>query len=144
MASNGESDNEDRNNEKYENKWSFKINFLYSTDSQLKFISDIFSESKKDLREGKYYKFIVGKVGVLLLFLSIALGIARAMYVQDNIHVKINGDSRELSLYMTTSSGVGLYDRENKTALFSAWDSIERMEFPKEKRRTFGNMFSRE
>ncbi len=116
------------------------VRLLENVTQYLEFITDIFKESKENLKNGKYFEFVIGKVGVFFLLLSISFGVARAVYVEDNVHVKINKESVIYAIYMTTSSGVGLYDLENRIAIFSSWDSIDKMKFIKNKRRTLENI----
>ena len=64
------------------------------------------------------------------------------MFVEDNMHVKINSDDDTLVLYMTTSAGVGVYSIEKQLAFFSSWDNINNLNFMVGKRRSLKDFFS--
>jgi len=100
-------------------------------------ISQDVQESKEKIKNGEYLQFLSKKVGFMLVFLSLALGVGRADFVKDNVHVKLEGSEVNLVLYLTTSSGIGLYDVDRKTVIFTSWDNVKDMELLPEKRRSY-------
>ena len=86
-------------------------------------------------------KFLASKVGVMLIFLALSLGFGRAHFVSKNVHVNVNGSAEVFVLFMTTSSGLSLFNPVKRKISFISWDGINSIEFSKEKRRSIESGF---
>lgn len=93
------------------------------------------------LSKGEYFEFILGKVGIIVILFSLALGVGRADYVENNIHVKINNVEKHFVLYITTDDGIGLFDRKLKQVSFISWGNVENLVFLSKKRRSVSTLF---
>jgi len=76
-------------------------------------------------------QFMIDNIGVLLILLSFIIGNARADYVKNNIHININNDTKRYTLYLTTATGIGIYNNETQETLFISWDNIKHIKFLK-------------
>jgi hypothetical protein len=100
------------------------------------FLVDFLIDAITDIKKGKYSDFIISKVGVLLLLFAFSLGIGRAFFVEENIHVNLNGGEKILVLYLTTNDGVALYDKGVGQVSFTSWGNISDLVFVGGKRRS--------
>ncbi|MBN2824428.1 MAG: hypothetical protein JXQ76_03810 [Campylobacterales bacterium] len=78
---------------------------------------------------------------IVIIILSFSFGVARGAYIKENIHVKINQKDTVYVLFMTTSSGVGLFDYEKKYSEFVSWDNVKKLTFLKEKKYSLEKLF---
>ena len=88
-----------------------------------------------------YKNAIIANIGIIIIAFSFFLGIARAIHVYNTTLVKINDDTNNYVLYMTTISGVGLYDWKSKEVSFKSWDSIDNIHFNIENKKSIGEFF---
>ncbi len=77
-------------------------------------------------------EFIIDNIGIILILLSFMIGTSRADYVKNNIHININNNIKEYTLYLTTATGIGIYDNELEQTSFISWDNIKSMKFLKQ------------
>jgi hypothetical protein len=82
-------------------------------------------------KQMKLKEFIINNIGILLILLSFMIGNSRSYYVKDNINININDNTKEYALYLTTSTGIGIYDNELEQTLFISWDNVKSMKFLK-------------
>ena len=108
------------------------------------YLSSLIQGALDDLYSGKFASFFTGKVGVVLIFTSILLGVGRANFVENNMVVQLNDDERSLVIVMTTVNGLAFSDIENRIVFFSSWDNISTLEFKKESKRNIFNYFQSE
>ncbi len=102
----------------------------------LKFLFYFFIDAMINIKSGKYSDFILSKVGVLLLLFSFSLGIGRAFFVEDNVHVNLNGGEKTLVLYLATNDGIAIYDKDVGQVSFTSWGNISELVFIGNKRRS--------
>lgn len=138
--SNGQNEPEENNQPSQKKAWYVDVfrSFITRTETIFNTIYTDFDRAFEKLKNGEYIKFLANKAGFILIFLSLALGVGRADFVQNNVHVQLNGIEKTYVLYMTTSAGVALFDKNNKQVSFTSWDKINNMLFLKDKRRFIG------
>ncbi len=82
-----------------------------------------------------FINFLSNKVAIILVLCSILLGGYRALYIQNHNFVKMN--ENKYSLYITTSSGIGLYDNNSTSVIFISWDNVSNLNFIASERKYF-------
>ena len=138
------------NNRSQENKEiqsTDKLNLLDKFIHQGNQLFDVFSEVSYEIMfnnttetvKKSFFEYFTSVWGIALVFLSVSLGIARANYVEENIHIHINNESKTYVLFMTSSSGASLFKKENKEVLFIPWGNLSSMVFLSKKRRSLFN-----
>lgn len=93
---------------------------------------------KSCLNKNRLIKIITEKSWVFLILISILLGFFRADFSEKNIQVKLNEDTVTVySLFMTTSSGIGLYSLKERQVRFVSWDNVNQVIYVSEKRKSY-------
>lgn len=92
-------------------------------------------ESNEKIKNGEFIQFFAKGLGIILVLLSFSLGIGRADFVKHNLLVKMTEKEGSFALFLTTSSGVGLYDIDNEKVIFIPWGRLDEMELDSQKRR---------
>lgn len=91
-----------------------------------------FSISKKYLMS-----FLIDKSWLLLILTSVLIGGLRANFVENHILVSLGTDKDKYSLFMTTSSGIGLYSSAKKQVEFISWDNVTNLTYLQSYRRSY-------
>lgn len=120
-----------------------KIDFAFDVISSLKigFASNFnFKKTLSYIYEGKYLQFLISKIGTMLVLFSLALGIARANYVQNNILVNINNNKENFVLYLSTNNGIGLYNTTLRQVSFVSWGNVKNLVFIAKNRRSLDTL----
>lgn len=97
--------------------------------------------SKIALNKDNFIKFITTNIGIMIVFLSLFMGIARADYIENNMEVSINKEKDFYTLFLNTSNGVLLYSERKDNVRFISWDRLDDLSFKKEKKRNWTNLF---
>lgn len=84
----------------------------------------------------KSSNYFTAKIGVVVLYLALAIGIGRANYITNSTKVAISGEDQELVIVASSSSGLILYDLEAKIVLFKPWSKVGTLELPIENQRS--------
>ena len=88
-----------------------------------------------------YKNILINNLGIIIVLFSFIIGLARATHVSQTTYVKVNDSNQSYILYMTTISGIGLYNKELKQASFKSWDSINNLSFSSYTKRSIGTFF---
>lgn len=87
--------------------------------------------------------YLLAKVGVIVLFLALSIGIGRANYIENYTSAFLEGyKSNSVIIVTNSNSGLILYDLNEKEVLFKPWSQIKGMQLPIESQRslkTLGN-----
>ncbi len=101
--------------------------------------------TKKSLNLKIIKIFFTSYIGIIVICFSFALGIFRADFVEQTMHVKIK--EKEYILFFVNSNGIILYDQVNKDQVnkdqvkFVPWDNLKDLYFIYEKKRNLKDMF---
>ncbi|HHQ4505567.1 TPA: hypothetical protein ACSP3X_000357 [Aeromonas hydrophila] len=80
-------------------------------------------------------RFMMAKLGIIVMFLALSIGVGRANYVEKNVRVKLGNDF-EYSMVTSSSSGIVFYDTINKYLFFKSWDALGHIELPLESQKS--------
>ncbi|WP_019281407.1 hypothetical protein [Vibrio anguillarum] len=80
-------------------------------------------------------RFMMAKLGIIVMFLALAIGVGRANYVENNVRVKLGNDFK-YSMVTSSSSGIVFYDTINKYVFFKSWDALGHIELPLESQKS--------
>ncbi|MFL9625671.1 hypothetical protein [Aeromonas jandaei] len=83
-------------------------------------------------------RFMMAKLGIIVMFLALSIGVGRANYVVKNVRVKLGNDF-EYSMVTSSSSGIVFYDTINKYLFFKSWDALGQIELPLENQKSLKN-----
>ena len=75
-------------------------------------------------------RFMMAKIGIIVMFLALSIGIGRGSYVENNVRVNLGKNLNNISMVTSTSSGIVFYDTISKHVFFKSWDSLEHIELP--------------
>ena len=92
----------------------------------------------------KTMSFYLEKSWILLILAALVVGGLRANFVEKNILASVNRDDMNpplYSIFMTTSSGVGLYSSEKKQVKFISWDNIKNINYSVGSKRSYQKFF---
>ena len=80
--------------------------------------------------------FIFSKFGFMFLLLALLLGIGRASFVNNRFYVKLNTSNEVYVLFLNTTNGIFLFDKNKDEVFYTANDKIKKLVFLKDSRRS--------
>lgn len=80
--------------------------------------------------------FIFTRFGFMFLLLALSLGIGRASFVNNSFYVKLNSNNQVYVLFLSTTNGIFLFDKNKDEVFYTANDKIKKLVFLKDARRS--------
>ncbi len=81
-------------------------------------------------------RFMMAKLGIIVMFVALSIGIGRGNYVENNVRVKLDNNFERISMVTSSSSGIVFYDTIKKYVFFKSWDALGRIELPFESQKS--------
>ncbi|MEH0700791.1 hypothetical protein [Vibrio owensii] len=75
-------------------------------------------------------RFMMAKLGIIVMYLALSIGIGRGSYVENNVRVNLGNDFENISMITSSSSGIVFYDTINKYVFFKSWNALDHIELP--------------
>ncbi|MEC6796799.1 hypothetical protein VXS03_07050 [Photobacterium sp. S4TG1] len=86
--------------------------------------------------------YLLAKVGVILLYLALSIGIGRANYIEDEMQASLDGMSSNVAVITSSSFGLLLYDLNEKFVFFKPWNNIDNLFLPKDNQKSLKTLQS--
>jgi len=84
-------------------------------------------------KNGKYFKIILSRLGIILITISLLIGIGKANFIEKNnlATIILNDDNNTYLhiLFLTTKNGVCAYNKTKKYVEFIPWENIKKIIF---------------
>ncbi|MGR5447123.1 hypothetical protein ACPV47_19665 [Vibrio jasicida] len=93
-----------------------------------------------DEMKEKSQGYLVAKLGVIILYTALAVGIGRANYIEHNTGVIVAEHEEPLAVIGSSASGLLLYELNKKVVVFQPWSKVDSLSLPLERQKSLRKM----